>query len=241
VTCVKLLLDAGADPELETESGTSPIEAAVAGGHGDAYLALAEAGVKLDKALVPEGLLSFVKSGHVAAAQAMLDKGAKINALYGDKQTAIYHAIDAQQAAMVEYLVEHGASTELRDQAGWKPIHFAAFRGYTQMVMVLIEVGADIDGKAGDGKTALMHAVTQGHTELTEKLIELGADLDHQDKEGKTALMHAASARHAQGVQALLEAGADKTLLSDTGKDALFYASKESAAPVDPDIVALLE
>ncbi len=232
---VEWLLSKKQDPDDMAEA----LVAAMQGGQGDALVTLVEHGAKLTKDAAVEALPAFVKAGHEGAVLLCLDTGAKVNALYGDQQTALFVAVDARQAQMVTLLVDKGAKLEIRDQDGWRPIHLAAYRGYVDVLEALLDAGADIDGKDADGKTALAHAAGNGHVGFVQKLVDKGASLDLQDREGKTALVHAASAGYAGCVKLILDAGADPGLVSDTGKDALFYATK--AQPVNEEIVDMIE
>ena len=45
---------------------------------------------------------------------------------------------------VVEYLLQHNAETNLSDQAGWTPLHSAAFNGYSDILIRLLGAGSDV-------------------------------------------------------------------------------------------------
>ena len=46
---------------------------------------------------------------------------------------------------LVEFLLNHGANTELKDSDGRTALHVAAWQGYTDIVQVLLLNGADVN------------------------------------------------------------------------------------------------
>lgn len=68
-----------------------------------------------------------------------------------------------------------GAEVNGRDQNGWTPLHWAAFKGRVKSVEVLIENGAEVDAVDDDGYTPLRCAVEAGHLQVALLLVARGS------------------------------------------------------------------
>jgi cytohesin len=64
-----------------------------------------------------------------------------------------------------EYLLQHGADVNAKQDEGYTSLMAAAEHGYTGVVRVLLSHGADVTSKDDDGRTALSLAEKNGHTE----------------------------------------------------------------------------
>ena len=90
--------------------------------------------------------------------QALIDKGADVNAKGNDGTTALMNAANNE-----------------RDNS-------------LDTVLTLIDKGADVNAKRNDGFTALMFASAKGNLDAVQALIDKGADLNAKTKKGATAL-----------------------------------------------------
>ena len=63
-----------------------------------------------------------------------------------------------------------------KDEAGWIPLHWAAFNGSEAVVRLLIKSGAHKEAQGKDGRTPLHIAVFNGHEAVARLLIESGAN-----------------------------------------------------------------
>lgn len=125
VEMVKLLLAHGASTEARDYRGATAACYACSGKMDDpaALLALADAGALLDgnpskdeREYRPSPLHGAAWEGHVLITQALLSRGAKIDALLPDGSTALMRAaMRGNQEAMV-VLLRAGANVDLRDQ-----------------------------------------------------------------------------------------------------------------------------
>ncbi|MFC7099801.1 ankyrin repeat domain-containing protein [Nonomuraea rubra] len=111
---VRMLLEAGADPDRETgdESEGLPLCAAACWGHLGAVNALLDAGADPDRREDPGAM------------------------------TALHWAAANDRLAVARALLARGAGPDLRDSAGNTPLSRAAERGATAMVRALLDHGA---------------------------------------------------------------------------------------------------
>lgn len=94
-------------------------------------------------------------------------------------ETGLHQACIAGNLAQVRRLLDQKHPVNVRDFAGWMPLHEAANHGHIEIVRLLIERGASINDKGGkmcDGVTALHDACGNGCLEVVEVLLEAGAN-----------------------------------------------------------------
>jgi len=158
---MKLLVAAGADPNIPTMAPAVPVRRgggppqgggrggapgvnAPVPGAGGAVMPTAEAGApKFDAPPVPQG-------GPGALA---IHAAAGVEYGEGFAGNAHRHAPDAWMAVM-RYLVEElHADVNARDNDGYTPLHHAASRGDNEMIEYLVAHGADVTAVARSGQT----------------------------------------------------------------------------------------
>ena len=132
--------------------------------------------------------------------RALLDGGAELHLATDDGSTPLMMAAGlgrltfmptlqrgrrshAAEAA-VKALVEAGADVDAVNEAGFRALHGAAFRGLNEVLAYLVEQGADIDAQDFRGRTAYRIAggakqtfQFQAYPETAAFLTELGADV----------------------------------------------------------------
>jgi len=140
---------------------------------------------------INEELLTAGRRGDAQAVNALLAKGADVNAKTRYGATALSYAADKGHLEVVKLLLDHGANVNAKDTFyGETPLGWAAYRGHTQIVKLLLDKGAE--AKAG----ALMTGVELGHTDIVKAVLEkggVGADtlssaLETATKSGRTEI-----------------------------------------------------
>lgn len=94
-------------------------------------------------------------------------------------ESQLHRACIAGNLAQVRRLIEQGHPINVRDHAGWLPLHEAANHGFTQIVELLLENGALINDKGGakcDGFTPLHDACGNGILAVVEILLDRNAN-----------------------------------------------------------------
>lgn len=154
--------------------GLTPLHLSIIGNHPKttANLLAANRGVKLS---CPSLLLLAVRLNSLAILRSIIDNG-DIDINYTDPEhnmeTALYIACKHDYYNLVEYLLEHGAQTEVGECIfGWTPIFVAASEGYKQTVKLLLEYGAVYDIVDDSGWLPMEHACLRGHLEVADLLV----------------------------------------------------------------------
>ena len=130
-------------------------------------------------------------SGHLAVVKALIDGHADVNLSNSDRKSPIYLACEFHQLAVVNYLIECGASVECEH---WSipPLHIACYdeNGRADLVKLLVSKGANVNWRQSQfSKTALHIACELGHYYQTVVLVEQGkAFVDATTFGGRTPL-----------------------------------------------------
>jgi ankyrin repeat protein len=143
---------------------------------------------------------------------------------------ALRSAAQNGRAAIVELLINNGATVDRADNDGWTALMWAAFRGRAAIAELLINRGAAVDRANNDGGTALMFAAFSGHAAIAELLIDRGTAVDRATDNGWKALMLAASKGNAAIVELLIDRGAVVDRADNIGATALMWAAQNGHA-----------
>ena len=108
---------------------------------------------------------------------------------------------------------------DIRDDYGFRPLHFAVQNGEKEKVQLLLLAGVNTNAKTDYGFTPLYFAVgKKGDLEIIKMLIKFGSSLNVKDKNGITPL-HYAAWGSSEKIILLLNAGADKNAITKTAFD----------------------
>ncbi|KAF4978913.1 hypothetical protein FZEAL_4799 [Fusarium zealandicum] len=142
-----VLLDSGANPNLPSRNGNTPLLAAAATGHDETVRYLLAHGAD------PSATQS--QSGY----------------------SPIHMAAHKDKPYVLGLLADSGAPLDLLDRMGETPLLVAAKLGNSQSALRLMQLGADIERVGSDGMSVLSHAVKVGDIKLVNALLEQGARL----------------------------------------------------------------
>lgn len=113
-----------------------------------------------------------------------------------------------------------------------KPIHIAAYRGYSHIVEMLLAYGAFVDAEDGNFWTPLHHAAANGHRAVVQILLDAGANPNALGSSLYSPCMSAAHNRNVDSIPVLMKGGADIQLRSRWGETALHIAATNGAKDV---------
>jgi predicted LPLAT superfamily acyltransferase len=136
-----------------------------------------------------QALLAAAIRGDASAVQALLAKGADVNAKGLGGLTALMVASHKGHLDVVQALLAKGADVNAKTIAGWTALIVASYDGHLDMVQELLAKGADVNAKNNDGRTALYYATKSGRAGIRALLVQAGAHVGestHQPNRGRS-------------------------------------------------------
>ncbi|KAK9867354.1 hypothetical protein WJX84_001740, partial [Apatococcus fuscideae] len=178
---VELLLEEGADPDLEDEAGQTPLHWAACVGHA--------------------AVIDKLVAGHGSSAAAANKRDAQ-------GWTPLHHAANHGAKAAVVALLQAGSEADATTLQGLTALHLAVRGRCGAAAQALLTSGAGVGMADCNGSTALHFAVQLGDSSLFNAIsAQPGSDLTVADKQGHTLLHYAVEGGSLAIVGALLFSG----------------------------------
>jgi ankyrin repeat protein len=183
-------------------------------------------------------LFEAVKRGDKAAVEALLAKGADVNARDESGDTPLHVASGNGKKDIAELLLAKGADISAKNTYGQTPLHRPSGNDKKDIVELLLVKGADVNAKAKDTRTPLHWAASFGGTkDVAELLLSKGADVNAKTGDGRTPLHWAAYLGNKVVAELLLAKGADVNAKDTDGWTPLDWAARFAKK----DVVELME
>jgi len=198
---VAILLQHGADIEVQDERGIVPLMSACRRGDFLAAIELMDAGARVNRASWSGG------------------------------QTPLMLACQPKNDELLRELMDRGADIEACDNQRRTALHYACMTGFTYGCVSLLNGGVDADIQDVYGATALCYAaaVTKQPTiskEIVALLLARGSYPKIRDAFGRQAIHYAAAAGNAAALTVLLSSGADVNAVDHKGHTAYEVAER---------------
>ena len=199
----RLLLDLGADVDVQVRQYNTPLTCAVLHGNNQIAKLFLQYGADINKQY--HNWRDSYSPAHYEWRRAY------------SHASPICAAVFVGNVLMVDDLVQNGAVIHPIDCKSQVPLVVAAYTSHTPMVRKLLDLGADPNMIRDDGSTPLMMAAQSKNLEIAKLLLEAGADInvcnnDYEDSDedyaGPTALTLAVSHHHLPMTKYFLEQGA---------------------------------
>ncbi|XP_038649451.1 2-5A-dependent ribonuclease-like [Scyliorhinus canicula] len=242
VNLLKTFLKLGADVnEIEANGFTAFMEAAQYGNEDAVrFLFQQNADVNMHRE-VPDAKKKVGKGGKTALIDAAVnghedivaillgEMRADVNALDNLGKTALLHALEKDNQAIVQILLEHGANVNTIDKNENTPLNIALTRNTLQIPVLeqLMQRTHNLNVRDNDGKTPLILAVEKKIATAVKLLLEdQRVEIDAQDNSGRTALLAAVENKDTSLTEALCEKGADASCGDRKGNTPLMIAKR---------------
>lgn len=176
-------------------------------------------------------LFDAVESGSVKMVEALLQAGADIHAVHGDR-SIVFASVWGDQPTMVPLLVNAGADPLFRANNWSTPLHAAAWFGKVEVFKELMPYYKDFNysfcGRWGATYPAII-AIEMAKPAVVELLLKSGFNPNDSRFNSETPLMRAAKRRRDSIIEMLLEYGEDPDKKDPSGKRAVDYAQNKGA------------
>ncbi len=162
---------------------------------------------------IDAALRAAAERNDAPAFQALLARGADVNARDAQQDTAFLIAARNGHTALVQAALAAGADLKSLNRYGSTALMGPAYRGHVDTVRVLLGTAIDVHHVNNLGWTALLEAIVLGtdgpaHREIVRLLIARGSDVNARDREGASALQLAQRKGQTEVVRMLRAAGA---------------------------------
>ena len=169
VPTMRLLLSRGADPNLGSVNGQTPLMTAAARGNVEAMQSLIERGAEVNAkdGAGETALMAACTNGNARAVRLLIERGADVKATSKRNETALGFAATAGVQASVEMLLAAGADVNVRNFRGYSPLMFASSSDTVPagIIRLLLDKGADATFTGDYDEPAGVLATKRGHTE----------------------------------------------------------------------------
>ncbi|KAK5439601.1 hypothetical protein LTR34_000569 [Exophiala xenobiotica] len=150
-------------------------------------------------------LTSAIERGDLSAVRAHLNiHQDSLHMLDVDGQPPLHVALQEDRRAIIDLLLERGASIESVGYHGWRPLHIAASLGNLDLVNLCLTHGASVESLTLTSQTPLHKAASGNSAAVVRRLIEAGADPNDRNDRGMTTLHIAAHQNDIQTVRMLV-------------------------------------
>ena len=205
---LKFFLEAGADVNLTSSGGITPLIAAAQEGHLEVveFLLAKNANVNLapNSGLTP--LFIAAGNGNLELARLLLAKNANVNLASNSDLTPLFAAAGNGNLELVRLLLANDANVDLARNNGETLLITAVNEGNLELVRLLLAKNANVNQASIDGTTPLLIAVIKGNLELVRLLLAKNANVNLASIDGVALLSIAAHKRHVEIVAKLISA-----------------------------------
>ena len=195
---VDLMIQKGANPSLKTRdaNGYTPLSISILSQNTDTSLYL----IDLEIAINDRGDSGFtllheaVRLKDYDVVNALLSKGADVNAVGPDNSTPLCWAVVAGVEQAVSILLDNGADPNIQgitigedESIKVTPVYLAAASNNTMIFKLLLQSRADINYKGPGEYTCLHEAARNGNLEISQLCLHHGIDSLAEATDGTTA------------------------------------------------------
>ena len=229
---VALLIERGYPPEVQDDSGNTPLMYAAGKGNIEVLRLLIRHGASIHRASLTETpFMRAVARDRPDTVRFLANQGAEVNGRVNGGETALFLVVREGNSRMLDLLLGFKVDINAETRFGWTPLMEASIQGQTETARRLLAEGADPNREDALGRTALMLAAGARYPELVTLLLEAGADVDARAADGQTALMHAVRRPANEAViRRLILAGAQTQVPDAEGRTPLSLARSSGNA-----------
>lgn len=225
-----ILLSNGADIFYVNDKGVSPLQIALTRRGGREEWMITSRTLSAKDGRGNTALHLACEWGLASSAAYIIERGAEVNAVNVNNETALFCAVKANSPSSVQVLLgrgggKKGADVNLRDFLGNCALHTAVRWSAYEAAQTLLNSGYKMtEMKNLAGKTPLHAASHTGDISFIRLFLSNGAEVNSLDEMGKTPLSEAVLAGKKEAVQVLLQNNASPVTQDMYGQSPLHEA-----------------
>lgn len=226
-TCSKILLEAGAEPNVLNNANKTPLQLAVQYGRSATVRALLSANAKITVIGAHDNAATeAIQFNQPECLQILLAFSADINTRDNKRRTLLHLSLLKKEPKLVQILIDHGADPNVSIDD--TPLLFAIVRENSPDMLKMLLTHKDLkkDVVNGSGQNAMHIAAEIGNISIMALLIRSDIPLDARDNNGLHILHYAARAGHIDLVKQLLAAGLSAMVTDKRNRFPSFYAEQ---------------
>nr|XP_023694935.1 ankyrin repeat domain-containing protein 6-like [Paramormyrops kingsleyae] len=187
---VRILLQAGCDPDIEDDGGQTALHRAAVVGNTVIIKALIQDGCSLDRQDKDGNAALHEASWHgfSESVKLLVRGGANVHAKNRGGNTALHLACQNGRAKTFQVLLLGGARPDVKNNIGDMCLHVAVRYNHVAVVKDLLGAFMSVDEQNQVGDTALHIAASLNHRKVARLLLQAGAGTAVKNAAGQTAL-----------------------------------------------------
>ncbi|XP_077587587.1 ankyrin repeat and SOCS box protein 2-like [Stigmatopora nigra] len=210
LSCVKCLLESGADPDIGSKNKETPLYLACSLDNIDMVNLILAYGASVNQRCARgwTSLHEAVSRNNLEICEILVAAGAAMNPSNAYNVTPLMVAAQLGRLKALNYLMKKGADVNTQTCEGLTALYEASKNGHEDIVEVLLSRNADANKTANSGLLPLHVAAQYGHTETVRLLVPVTSR--SRLRQSGVSPLHLAAEHNKPGVvSTLLEAGAD--------------------------------
>ena len=223
----RLLLKHGANLELPSSDGWTPLHSAAWNGHPGMVQELLVHGADVNVRNADERTpLDFAsRCGNLEVVRLLIGHGADVDCRDKQGWAPLHTAARHGHLDIVRLLLDLGTDVHSRNGKKNTPLILASYGGHVEVSAFLIERRADVNSINNGGWTALHSASQSGHGDVVKLLIDHGTDVNVPKSDLWVSLHLASSHGHLEVVELLIDRGAHVEVRNEDHESPLNLAS----------------
>lgn len=210
---ISILLNAGANPNLGTNQGLTPLGLAINLRNENLATHLLSSGAT--NGISKDNLFLYAFKKNPVGVGLMLAGGVTPSVTDKDDNTPLIVSAANGDLESIKLLISYRASVNVKNKHGMTPLLYALKGKHWDVAEYLITNGAKINASNIYGQNALFWAAYHGNANMVHDLLMRGADYQKKTRLGQTALQMARALGHKEAAKMLEDFIAYKNLPRD--------------------------